>query len=270
MTRSALVFLALAAAPLSGCDLDGDELLQNYDPETGESLPVTVVDLDRVDEPPTICSAQQVEDGDCDPYLGDLGPSDIGQGVFSGATWTFEGTGDRVCVIIDPQSMFRDDVIRAGEGGESANPYMEDFPFDDGDLDMLAGRASYYTGTPGEVMGDFVNTFVDVNGVSQRVDLNICLQQDNHGNVGGTAGRATPEACSFVTEAGTPYRVALYAFAAPVDDNSLRYAMQVREGACPAQIDECTLRGDRDRPEAGTLPRGADNVEDMYCEGFPE
>jgi hypothetical protein len=65
-----------------------------------------------------------------------------------------------------------------------------------------------------------------------------------------------------------PYRVALLAFAVPVDDNSLRYAFQVRAGRCPISIDECFLRGDRDRAPEGSLPFGADNVEDMYCEGY--
>ena len=57
--RNALLPL-VAGLALAGCDLDGRELLQNYDPETGESLPVTVVDLDRLDEPPVVCEADEV------------------------------------------------------------------------------------------------------------------------------------------------------------------------------------------------------------------
>jgi len=265
----ALLLLCGAGLALVGCDLDGRELLQNYDPETGESLPVTVEDLDRVDDPPVVCAADDVADGRCDVFTGGLGPSDVGSGQLSGATYTFNGTGGRVCVIVDPQSVWRDDKMLDDTGNETTNPLMQDFPYDDGDLDMLAGLASYYTGTPGELMGDFVNDFVDDNGVARRVDLNVCLQEDTFGQTGGTAGRATPEACSFETLANTPYRVALYAFSVPVDDNNLRYAFQVREGACPTVIDECTLRGDRDRAAEGALPFDADNVEDMYCEGFP-
>lgn len=266
--RNALLPL-LAGLALAGCDLDGRELLQNYDPETGESLPVTVVDLDRLDEPPVVCEADDVSENNCETFRGALGPSDVGTGQLSGATYTFNGTGGRVCIIIDPQSVWRDDQMQDSSGNVGANPFMDDFPYDDGDLDMVAGLASYYTGTPGETMGDFVNNFIDDNGVGRRVDLNVCLQEDTHGQTGGTSGRATPEMCSFETLENTPYRVALFAFSVPVDDDELRYAMEVREGACPTSIDECTLRGDRDRAPDGSLPFGTDNVEDMYCDGFP-
>lgn len=267
--RRALLILP-AALLLGACDLDGRGLLQSYDPVTGEQLPVTVVDLDALDEPPVFCEAADVAEDECETFRGRLGPSDIGTGSYSGATFTFNGTGGRVCIIIDPQSVWRDDLMQDGVGNEGRNPFMEDFPYDDGDLDMVAGLAAYYTGTPGELMGDFVNEFIDDNGVGRRVDHNLCLQEDTHGQIGGTSGRATPEMCSFDTLDGVPYRLALQTFSVPVDDNELVYAMEVREGDCPAFIDECTLRGDRDRAEEGALPLGADNVEDMYCEGFPE
>jgi len=265
-------FLLLSACTLSlvGCDLDGRELLQSFDPETGESLPVTVVDLDREEDGPVFCAEDDVTSDSCETYSGTLGPSDIGTGQFSGATFTFDGTGGRVCVMVDPQSVFRDDLREDSLGNQGPNPYMEDFPYDDGDIDMLAGLASYYTGTPGELLGDFVNDFVDDNGVSRRVDLNVCLQEDTHGQPGGTAGRATPEMCAFSTLTNTPYRIVLNAYSVPVDDNELKYAFQVRAGDCPGSISECTLRGDRDRAADGALPFGADNVEDMYCEGFPD
>ena len=263
--KSALAALFVLAG---GCDLDGRALLQNYDPVTGESRPVTVVDLDDATDAPVVCEEDDLTL--CEPYVGELGPSDVGTGTLSGASYTFVGTGGRVCVVIDPQSVFRDNRMRDASGTETVNPFMEDFTFDDGDLDVIAGLASYYTGTPGEIMGDFVNTFYDDNGVGRRVDLNLCLQEDNHGQVGGTAGRATPEMCGFDTLPDTPYRVALYAFSVPVDDNTLKYAFVVRDGDCPTTIDECALRGDRDRPAPGTLPFERDNVEDMYCEGFSD
>ena len=265
-TTIATFYALLACAGLAGCDLDGRALLQSYDPETGETRPVTVVDLDRVEDAPTVCTEDDF--ANCEPYIGELGPSDIGTGTLSGSTLTIQGTGNRMCVMIDPQSVYQDNRMLDPSGSQTTNPFMDDFPYDDGDLDMLAGLASYYTGTPGELMGDFVNNFVDENGVGRRVDLNLCLQEDNHGQVGGTAGRATPEMCSFDTLPDTPYRIALYAFSVPVDDNSLKYALLVYEGNCPSTIDECTLRGDRDRPEAGTLPFDVDNVESMYCEGL--
>jgi hypothetical protein len=247
--------LALSAFALA-CDIDGRTLVQGWDPEAGAFRPVDVIDLDDLpdDERPDV---------DTGTYLGELGASYPGDGDISGATLSFEGTGDRVCVLIDPQSVLHDDRMIDPSGAEGPNPLMQDFPADDGDLDMLAGLASYYTGTPGAVMGDFVNEVVDDNGVARRVDLNLCLQRDDDGQPGGSAGRATPEACSFETLEAVPYRIALYVFSVPVDDDRLKYALEVRAGECPAVIDECTLLGDRDNADG--LPHDAGNVEDMYC-----
>ena len=90
------------------------------------------------------------------------------------------------------------------DGREVQNPYMDDFPHDDGDVDLLGGLASFYTGTPGVEMGDFFGSFPDSNGVDRAIDLNLCLQQDTHGQTGGTAGRATPRANSAESAAQTP------------------------------------------------------------------
>ncbi len=251
----AIAFGAAAAlAAGAGCSLDARHLLQNFD---GEEVQGAVVkDLDLLETPPTL---------DGSTFVGTLGPSDIGAGEYSGASFTLYGTGERVCVIIDPQSVFDDNVQRGADGSEEPNPFMEDFPHDDGDVDMLAGLASYYTGTPGEAIGDFFGSFPDSNGVERAVDLNLCLQEDYHGQVGGTAGRATPEACSFETLEDTAYRVVLQVFSVPIDDNELKYSLEVRNGECPPVIDECTLRGDYDDHPEANLPSGFDNVEDMYC-----
>jgi hypothetical protein len=247
--------IALAA----GCNLDTKALLQNFDAETGDFVGVDVRDLDLNETPPSI---------DGGTYVGTLGPSDIGAGEYSGATFTVTGNGERICIIVDPQSVWRDDLQTDSTGAEIANPYMEDFPHDDGDLDMLAGLASYYTGTPGEVIGDFLGNFPDSNDVERAIDLNLCLQEDYHGQVGGTAGRSTPEACSFETLDGVAYRVVLQVFSVPIDDNELKYALEVRSGDCPVTIDECTLRGDYDEHESGVLPNDFTNVESLYCDAY--
>ena len=240
----------------AGCDLDALQLVQNYDVAAGELLPADVVDLDRVDDPPAL---------DGGAFRGDVGPSDIGAGNVAGATVTIEGTGDRVCVIVDPQSVFRDDTWIDATGSQQPNPFMRDYPHDDGDIDLLAGLAAYYTGTPGSEMGDFINFFPDENGVERRVDLNICLQQDQFGANGGSAGRATPEFCSFPTEVGVDYRIALVVYSVPLDDNLLGYMLDIRTGECPQAIDECTLRGDADPAPEGVLPEGFSDVEEMFC-----
>jgi len=261
-TKPFLLLCTAAAALIAlvvGCNLDTNALLQNFDAESGTFEQVDVRDLDLNETPPSI---------DGGTYIGTLGPSDIGAGEYSGATFTVTGNGERICIIVDPQSVWRDDLQTDSTGAEIANPYMEDFPHDDGDLDMLAGLASYYTGTPGEVIGDFLGNFPDSNGVDRAIDLNLCLQEDYHGQVGGTAGRSTPESCSFETLDGVAYRVVLQVFAAPMDDNELKYALEVRSGDCPVTIDECTLRGDYDEQEPGVLPMGFTDVESLYCDAY--
>ena len=251
-----LPFIVLVPLALVGCDLDSEPLLQNFDGETLHGA--DVVDIDQLDETIEL---------DGDTFVGRLGPSDIGRGDHSGATATFLGTGDRVCLIIDPQSVWRDDKWIDESGSEQINPFMYDYPHDDGDVDLQAGLAAYYTGTPGERMGDFVNSFPDDNGVERRIDLNTCLLEDRWGIVGSAAGRGTPEWCAFDTVADTQYRIAITVFSVPTDDNELKYSFELREGDCPVQVDECTLRGDYDDHENVDLPQNFDNVEDMYCRG---
>ena len=253
---AAAVFASLLAA---GCNLDTRALLQNFDGEEGVFEAVDVRDLDLGETPPSI---------DGGTYVGTLGPSDIGAGLYSGATFTIAGNGDRICVIVDPQSVWRDDLQVDSSNNEITNPYMSDFPHDDGDLDMLAGLASYYTGTAGEVIGDFLGNFPDSNDVERAIDLNLCIQEDYHGQVGGTAGRSTPESCSFETLPGVTYLVVLQVFSVPTDDNELKYALEVRSGDCPVSIDECTLRGDTDQLAEGVLPAPFTDTESMYCDGY--
>jgi hypothetical protein len=241
---------------LVACGLDSESLRQNYDGETIQ--PADVVDLDVGEDPPEI---------DGDTFVGFLGASDIGTGAHSGATATFTGTGGRVCLIIDPQSVWRDDRWIDESGSEQINPFMVDHPYDDGDVDLQAGLAAFYTGTPGEKMGDFINSFPDENGVERRIDLNNCLLEDRFGIVGAAAGRGTPEWCAFDTEADRQYRIAITVFSVPTDDDELKYAFEIRDGDCPTFVSECTLRGDYDDHENTDLPNDFDNVEDMYCRG---
>ena len=244
---------------LCACTLDERYLLQNYDAATDTITEPDVQDLDVLEEPPEI---------DGRTFIGDVGPSDIGGGRVSGSTFSFTGTGDRFCVIVDPQSVFLDDRMRDSNGGEGPDPLMEDYPHDDGDIDIFVGQAAYYTGTPGEQMGDFVAGFIDNNVVERRIDLNLCLMTDYFGQVGGHAGRATPEWCSFETTPDVLYRVALQVYSVPMDDNRLRFAMELRTGECPATVNECTLRGDADPASEGALPHGEDDVEEHYCQDY--
>lgn len=253
--------LLLFPLALAGCGFQAAALVPSYDGI--EQMPADVQDLDTSD-------ADGLDIDDSDPYIGALGPSDTGSGEVSGATLTIEGTGERLCVIIDPQTVWRDDFQLAPGGTEFENPFYENFPYDDGDLDLLAGLSAFYTGTPGEVMGDFFVDFRDENGIERRVDTNLCLQEDTHGVAGGTAGRASPEGCSFETQVGELYTIAVRVFSSPIDDDELTYAMSIRTGECPATINECTLRGDYDYTEGleDQLPGGFFTPEHMYCDGL--
>jgi len=253
--------LLLLALIVGGCGFEPRVLVPAYDGTT--QLDADVQDLDDNTDP-----LLDIDAGD--PFVGKLGPSDTGSGAVSGATITVEGTGERICVIMDPQTVWRDDFQADSSGVEFDNPFYENFPYDDGDLDLLAGLSAFYTGTPGESMGDFFVDFRDDNGIERRVDTNLCLQEDTHGVAGGTAGRASPEACSFETQDGELYTIALRVFSTPIDDDELTYALSIRTGECPATINECTLRGDYDYTEGleDQLPGGFFTPEHMYCDGL--
>ena len=77
----AALLMTLPALPLllAGCNLDTRTLLQNFDSEEGVFEQVDVRDLDLNETPPTL---------DGGTYVGTLGPSDIGAGLYSGASCT--------------------------------------------------------------------------------------------------------------------------------------------------------------------------------------
>ena len=152
---------------------------------------------------------------------------DKGNGERGGITGTFLGNGGPVCVILDPESSF-----------------VGSNHLDDGDMDLEAGRAADYTGTPGVKMGEFSGEYVDPLGVSHTLDQNLCLQLDYWGLPGGHAGAAQPEYCTIETDAGVPYIVKGETFSVPPDDEMLTVAISVLNGACPPGITESFLSGD--------------------------
>ncbi|MCK6528858.1 hypothetical protein L6R50_15290 [Myxococcota bacterium] len=245
---------AAALLPVAACDANGLRLLQNFD--GGEVLESDLQDLDQADPPPGV----QPMDG-AEPFIGELGPTNNGSAYSGGATASFLGTGGPVCVVLDPQTVWRDDQTLSG----GLDPAWEDHIYDDGDADLLVGLAAQYTGTPGEEMGSFESIYVDPLGVERRADLNLCLQPDRYGFPGGTAGRATPEWCTVDTTAGVTYLVAIRTISVPLDDNRLRFALALLEGECEdlGSVNECTLRGDAD-PQEGLDDVGGD-LEAKLC-----
>jgi hypothetical protein len=262
-----LTLLVLSGVALAGCEIDGLTVTQYWDPDAGEAMESDVQDLMQADDPPQL---EVKVDGEWpDPFVGELGPVHWGSGAFGGATASFVGTGDEICAIVDPQSVFRDDWVMSGSG-ETSDASMDNYIDDDGDIDLMLGMSADYTGTPGEIMGSFKRTFVDPLGVEREADFNLCIMYDMYGLAGGSAGRATPEWCTVETVEGVQYTVVLQTFSVPLDDDLLRFVLQVREGACPASVDECTLRGDADPDPVevvvGNNTFDYDDLEQRYCD----
>ncbi len=259
----------LATGPLAGvgCDVNGLSVTQYYDEDTGEALDSTAVDLMQDDDPPVL--VEQTDGSWPAPFVGELGPVHWGSGATGGATASFVGTGGEVCIILDPQTVWRDDWVMTSSGTAS-DATMENYIHDDGDADLLVGLSADYTGTPGESMGTFQRTFVDPNGVERQADFNQCIQYDYWGLTGGNAGRATPEWCTIETVEDVEYTVAILTFSTPLDDDWLRFALQMRIGACPSEVDECTLRGDADPHDivitVGSETFSYDDLEERFCD----
>ncbi len=261
--------VALALPPggrLVACDVNGLSVSQYWDDENGEAMASDVVDLMVADDPPELVEKDEEWP---DPFVGEVGPVHWGSGLLGGATASFQGTGDDVCLIVDPQTIWRDDWAM-GADGHVDDSSTDNYLHDDGDIDLTAGLSADYTGTPGQVMGSFQRTFVDPNGVERSADFNICLMYDRYGLSGASSGRATPEWCTIKTEEGVSYTVALTTYSVPYDDDRLRFAFQMRAAECPLTVHECTLRGDADPIPVEVVvddnTYDYDDMEERYCE----
>ncbi len=266
--RHGSLLLPLLGLALTACDVNGLSVAQYWDDENGETMDSDVVDLMALGSPPALVE-KDPDDGWPDPTVAEVGPVHWGSGLLGGATASFEGIGGEVCLLLDPQTVWRDDWAM-GDDGRQDDPSTDNYLHDDGDIDLTAGLSADYTGTPGQVMGSFERTFVDPNGVERSADFNICLMYDRYGIAGASSGRATPEWCTIDTEAGVSYTVALTTYSVPYDDDRLRFAFQMRVGECPLTVDECTLRGDADPAAVEVVVDDNnydyDDLEERYCE----
>lgn len=161
-------------------------------------------------------------------------------GEASGATFTFTGTGDKVCVVVDPESVFWNTSVAASGPNETYS--WPDNYLDDGDLDMKAGFSANYTGSPGIELGDFYGLYTDSLGNTVEIEYNLCESVDYYGDTPAYAGKAHVEYCTIDTEGreGIEYTVLLKTFSLPIDDSILSFATGVYEGTC-RNIDECTM-----------------------------
>ncbi len=194
-------------------------------------------------------------------YYGQVGTSEIGGG--GGATFTFEGTGGQVCLVVDPETVFWNQSVAADNA--RANYSYPDVEADDGDMDMFAGLSAYYTGSPGVEIGDFTGFYTDSQGNEIEIEYGLCNQTGAQSQSDAHAGRGTAEYCTINTAnyVGVEFTVVLETFSVPLDDGILSFGAMVLDGPC-AGIDECTLPAESLEIEGG-VRECTPNLEAAYC-----
>ncbi len=197
-------------------------------------------------------------------HYGGLGaPED--PSYYGGATFSFEGTGGSVCLVVDPEVVFWN---QSQDSTATTSDYLYvDATAPDGDLDLDAGLTAYYTGSPGVEMGDFASAYTDAGGVDHSLDGSACTQIGSQ-NTPAHAGRSTVEFCTIDTSgrAGVSYTAVLDTFMLPIDDSVVHFATAVFEGSCAnlaaGTTNECLLS----REAGGALDLTDEEVSEDYCE----
>ena len=259
--RSSILILSLTL--LSACDRSGAYL-----------VPQPTEGLDPVLELGDLPVLTEAEWDDASSRHEVITYSDIGAplpGESSGATFTFRGTGDKVCIVVDPESVFWNSSVATNNPSETYS-YHDNY-LDDGDLDLKAGFSATYTGSPGIELGDFYGQYTDSLGNTVELVYNLCENVDYYGDSPAYAGKANAEYCEIDTEGreGIEYTVLLKTFSLPIDDSILSFATAVYDGGC-RNIDECTLRYEsRDVWVEGetinaTVRDGFEELEQAYCD----
>jgi len=248
------IMLLATGLTLLACDRSGDDYVPAADgtyPAVIDVGEMAVMTADRLQELRSEGSnarswCQDNVDGEGNPYCyyGLLGQAPTG--VKGGATFTFRGTGDRVCIVTDPETVFWNTAV-ASVNPDDKYSYA-DLEQDDGDIDLFAGLSSYYTGSPGVELGDFKGFYTDALGNSVAIEYGECFQYGAQSGMNNAhAGRASAEYCTINTSNrdGKLYTVVLESFAVPLNDGGLGFGAVVLDGSCGDYvINECTLFGE--------------------------
>ena len=259
--RTTILLLSIAA--MTACDRSGTYLVpqptEGVEPvlELGELSVLTEAEWNNTSTRYTVITYADIGA----PLPGDA----------SGATYTFTGTGDKVCIVVDPESVFWNSSVATNNPSETYS-YPDNY-LDDGDLDMSAGFSANYTGSPGIELGDFYGLYTDSLGNTVEIEYNLCENVDYYGDSPSYAGKAGTEYCEIDTDGrdGIEYTVLLKTFSLPIDDSILSFATAVYDGSC-RNIDECTLRYEsRDvwvegGEVMGSMRDGFDELEQAYCD----
>jgi hypothetical protein len=182
---------------------------------------------------------------------------------YGGVTFEIVGTGNPVCLWVDPEVAFWSEAIAARPSEADRKWAYPDNVFDDGDIDLFAGLSVYYTGSPGESIGDFVVQYEDSLGNLVPVSLAACPNRFND-PVGDPAsgGRGSPDWCTLpTTELGVSYTVLLRTWSTPLDDDRLAFGLLVANGDCDdvkdigfgdllssLEAEECVITGEAIKP----------------------
>lgn len=239
---------------LTGCNSNGGFLFP------GAPIPDIYV-LEGEDTPEIVpADIASIDDIRANTIYAEVGAPNIpGRG---GVTFDLVGTGDEICIWMDPELAFWNEAVNQNPGPLDRKWAYPDNVFDDGDIDMFAGLSVYYTGSPGEVIGDFVVRYEDSLGQVVPVSLAAC--PNTFGVVGdpAAAGRGQPEFCTLPpTEVGVSYTVLLKTWSTPLDDDRLAFGLLVANGSCDdlrevanpnnvtVETDECLIQGESLMPE---------------------
>jgi hypothetical protein len=254
LRAGALTATAGAYVVLTGCNSNGGFLFP------GAPIPdiyVLTAENGDVLVPVDIAS---VDDVRANTIYAEVGPSGIpGRG---GITFELTGTGNDICVWMDPEIAYWNQAVNQRPSALDRKWSYPDNVFDDGDIDMYAGQSVYYTGSPGEVIGDFVVQYEDSLGQVVPVSLASCPSTVGAFEDPAAAGRGFPEYCTLsATEPGVGYTILLKTWSTPLDDDRLAFGLLIANGNCDdlrdtifdgagtVEQDECLIQGEALRPE---------------------
>lgn len=227
MPRLSFLPLLLAA----GCDYTGDFLFS----EIIEGLDDVWILTDPDGELLTPADVTDVDQLRAATIYGEVGAPQTTDG--GGVTVDFIGTGGPVCIWVDPETVSWNQAVAEQSGGEIWAKYTyPDNPFDDGDLDLLGGLSVYYTGSPGETIGDFNVDYEDSLGNDVLIELISCPStRDPRFDGLSTSGKGFPEFCDIpATDIGVSYTILLETWSVPIDDDRLSFGVIVANGDCVA------------------------------------
>jgi hypothetical protein len=272
----------LLVSLFGGCDYSGDWLFTDAETAIETIRHITGEDGEPI-VPAVISSMEDI--GPATIYAEIGAPVDANLG---GTTFEFVGTGGDVCLWMDQETVSWNPAVARIPSVSGPEYAYADNVFDDGDIDIYGGLSVYYTGSPGEEIGDFVVEYEDSLGNKVPVVLSECnMRGGGDYGLGAHSGRGGAEYCTMTaTDPGITYTVLLQTFAAPLDDDRMSYGVLLAEGRCDAlrtmvggglRGDECVIRGESIVPQGNDIGPwygydasrswpGVEAVEEVFCD----